>query len=86
MFNILWTELSKKPNLGPDTKLTVHLDLLHELAVEVFLQKKFPGKGFDIDGLEYPAKAKTPTTPNASEHSSSSSSKSSHSADPSYGV
>lgn len=89
-FGILWSELSKRPNQEPHKKFTVHLDLLHQLAREVFLQDTSSNEDYDIDAFDYPAEANTQATQNpnitSSQVSLDRSSESSHSADPSYGM
>lgn len=84
-FDILWSELSDKPNEGPDTKFTVQLERLHQLAKAMLIP---PGKHYDKAPVDYPAAPDTPTTDvfshTCSQGSSSSSSKSSRSVEPSY--
>ena len=86
-FDILWTELSDKPNEKPDTKFTVHLDLLHRLAKTALLERE---ERYGKVGMYCRAAPDAETTdnlsPTSSQDSSNASSESWHSTDPSYGV
>ena len=86
-FDILWTELSDDPNEKPDTKFTVHLDLLHQLAkTALFAKEERVGKVGMYYRAAPAAKTMDDLSPTSSQDSSNDSSEWSHSADPSYGV
>lgn len=60
-FDILWSEISGNPSGQPEKKFTVHLDQLHDLAMEMFRVDEGHGlAGFD-DAI-----SETQTTPGAS--------------------
>lgn len=65
-FDILRSELSKRPNEVPRKKFTVRLDLLHQLAKYVFLQDTSSNEDYETDRHDYPAMENTQTTPNSS--------------------
>lgn len=84
-FDILWSELSSKPNGGSGTKFRVQLDLLRQLAKKLFPKDTSLKQRYRNNEVDYPAAPDTPTTSHtSSQDSSSSSSESSYSADPSY--
>lgn len=69
-FDILWSELSDRPNERPDTKFTVHLDALYQLAKDIFPEETPSKEHYSKAGINHRAARDTQRADRSSSTSS----------------